>query len=107
MVEADIKRRFSLPNRPDAIISGSTTGAMAAVAGAEANGLHLAQDFDIASKEAIKFLHRFRKEMIVVQEDVNRAGNFLASAIMAAIEGRAPEQGQELQIPTLSDFKTA
>lgn len=107
LVETDFQRLFGQSQRPDAIISGSTTAAMAAVAGAEAAGLRLAQDFDIASKEAIRFLHRFRKEMIVVQEDVNRAGHFLASAIMAAIEGRAPEQGQGLEVPTLSDFKTA
>jgi LacI family transcriptional regulator len=69
--------------------------------------MHLGQDFDIVSKEAVKFLHRFRRDMIVVQEDVSRAGHFLARAIMAAIEGRAPDEGQGLEIPTLSDFRTA
>ncbi|EKD59600.1 MAG: hypothetical protein ACD_54C01259G0001, partial [uncultured bacterium] len=75
-------------------------------AGAERNGLKIAQDFDIASKEAIGFLHRFRKEMIVVTEDVGRAGNFLARAIMAAIEGRAPDESQGLEVPLLTDFRT-
>lgn len=104
--ETAVAQRFSQPNRPDAIISGSTNGAMAAVAGVELAGLKLAQDVDIASKEAIRFLHRFRKEMIVVQEDVARAGHFLARAIMAAIEGRAPDEGQGLEVPQLSDFRT-
>ena len=105
-MEAAVTRRFAQSPCPDAIISGSTTGAMAAVAGAERNGLKIAQDFDIASKEAIGFLHRFRKEMIVVPEDVGRAGHFLARAIMAAIEGRAPDESQGLEVPLLSDFRT-
>ncbi|OYU39763.1 MAG: transcriptional regulator [Pseudorhodobacter sp. PARRP1] len=104
-IEVDIACRFA-SNPPDAIIAGSTTGAIAAVAGAERVGLRIGQDFDIAAKEAIRLLHRFRKEMIVVQEDVARAGNFLAHAVMAAIEGRAPDQGQALEVPQASDFRT-
>lgn len=106
-VEAAMAARFGQPNRPDAIISGSTTSAIAATTGAEHAGLMLGRDFDLVSKEAIRFLHRFRKEMIVVQEDVGRAGNFLARAVMAAIEGRAPDEGQGLEVPQLADFRSA
>lgn len=105
-IEAAVSARMRLPTRPDALISGSTTGAMAAVSGAESCGLKIGVDFDLASKEAIGFLHRFRPQIIVGREDVTRAGHFLARAVMAAIEGRAPDQSQALQIPTLSDFKT-
>lgn len=106
-VEAALTARFGQANRPDAIITGSTNSAIAGVTGAENAGMVLARDFDLVSKEAIRFLHRFRKDMIVVHEDVGRAGNFLARAIMAAIEGRAPEKGQGLEVPLLSDFRTA
>lgn len=105
-IEEAIARRMSQSPRPDGLISGSTTGAMAAVTGAERSGLKIGKDFDLASKEAIGFLHRFRPEIIVGKEDVARAGHFLARAVMAAIEGRAPELAQDLQIPILSDFKT-
>lgn len=37
--------------------------------------------------------------MIVLHEDVGKAGHFLAKAIMAAIERRAPEQSQYLDGP--------
>ena len=104
-IEADIAHRFS-GTAPDAIIAGSTTGAIAAVAGAEGAGLRIGQDFDVVSKEAIRLLHRFRKQMIVVNEDVARAGNFLARAVVAAIEGRAPDQGQALEVPQATDFRT-
>ena len=46
------------------------------------------------SKEVNHFLYRFRKEIIVVEKIVNRAGSFLTLALMAAIERRAPERGQ-------------
>ena len=49
-------------------------------------------------------MHRFRKEIIVVAEDVERAGHFLARALMAAIERRAPERGQFLDRPGREDL---
>ena len=56
------------------------------------------------SKEVTHFLHRFRKEIIVVEKIVNRAGSFLARALMAAIEPRAPERGQFLDSPDHVDL---
>lgn len=105
-VEDAVAARMKMPDRPDALISGSTSGAMAAVSGAERCGLKIGRDFDLASKEAIGFLHRFRPAIIVGREDVARAGHFVARAVMAAIEGRTSEPAQDLQIPTLSDFRT-
>ena len=98
-IEAAVNRRMSCEPAIDGLMAGSTTAAMVAVAGAERNGKVIGQDFDIVSKEAISFLRRFRKEIIVVKEDVGRAGLFLARAVMAAIERRAPEQGQFIDRP--------
>ena len=99
-IEAALRDRMATAPRIDGILCGSTTAAMASVSGAEAAGRVIGADFDIVAKEAITFLHRFRREMIVVQEDVSTAGRFLARAVMAAIEKRAPEQGQFLERPT-------
>jgi len=99
-IEAAVTRRFTQSPRPDALLSASTTGAMAAATGAEALGLVLGADFDIVAKEAIPFLHRFRKKMIVVHEDVNRAGDSLARGVMATIEGRTLDEGLRLEVPT-------
>ncbi len=98
-IEAAIALRFTQDPPPDGVISGSTTGAMAATAGAEARGLVLGRDFDIIAKEAIPVLHRFRREMIVVHEDVGRAGEALAHTVIAAIEGRQPDPGERLEVP--------
>ena len=98
-IEEAVFQRFSAPNPPDGLVLGSTTSSMAAVAGAERAGLVLGRDFDAVGKEAIPFLGRFRKELIVLHEDVGRAGHFLAKAIIAAIERRAPEQAQYLDRP--------
>ncbi len=98
-VEDAVHQRFIMPNRPDGMLLGSTTAAMAAVTGAERSGLRIGADFDVAAKEAITFLHRFRKEIIVVHEDVGKAGDFLARALMAAIEHRPHDEGQYLDTP--------
>lgn len=105
-IERDVATRWGQNPRPDGIVSSSTTGAMSAVAALERWGLRTGVDFQIASKEAIQFLHRFRREILVASEDVDQAGRSLARAVMDAIEGRPAETGQRLQVPQLSDFKT-
>ncbi len=103
-IEAAVALRMAPGLGVDGILTGSPTSAVAAVAGAEKVGRTIGDDFDIVSKEANHFLHRFRKEMIVVEENVNRAGSFLTRALMAAIERRAPERGQYLDRPDHVDL---
>ena len=99
LIEAALTRLMAGGHPVDGILTGSPSSAVAAVAGAEKAGRVIGRDFDIVSKEANHFLHRFRKEIIVVEENVNRAGSFLTRALMAAIERRAPERGQFLDRP--------
>lgn len=98
-IERAVEARFRAENPPDGIVLGSTTATMAATHGAERAGAVLGRDFDGVGKEAIPFLHRFRGELVVLKEDVSRAGHFLAKAIMAAIERRAVERAQFLDAP--------
>ncbi len=100
-IEEAIATRFSAPNPPDGIVFGSTTAAMAAVAGAERMGAVLGRDFDGVGKEAIPFLRRFRRDLIVMHEDVGRAGEFLARAIIAAIDRQPTEGAQHLDRPDM------
>ena len=53
----------------------------------------------MVAKEAIAVLRRFRREIIIVHEDVGRAGDFLARALVAAIEKRPLAQRQGLEVP--------
>lgn len=103
-IEAALFARMSGTPQIDGILTGSPSAAVASVAGAEKAGKIIGRDFDIVSKEANSFLHRFRKEIIVVKEDVGRAGLFLSRALMAAIERRAPERGQFLDRPDHVDL---
>ncbi|WP_245904726.1 LacI family transcriptional regulator [Pseudoroseicyclus aestuarii] len=91
----------ALAERPgiDAILAFSPMAAMAAVAAAEAQGRRLGADIDIAGKEAVPFLQLFRPEMIVLREDVGRAGAFLAQAAIAAVQCPAASPMQELEVP--------
>jgi LacI family transcriptional regulator len=103
-IEQAIAARMTHSPLIDGIVTGSPSAAVATIAGAEKAGKVIGQDFDIVAKEANSFLHRFRKEIIVVKEDVGRAGEFLSRALMAAIERRAPERGQFLDRPDHVDL---
>jgi LacI family transcriptional regulator len=98
-VENAIAERFAKPNPPDGILVGSTTAAMAAIAGAEQSGRILGQDFDVVAKEAIAVLRRFRRDVLIVREDVGRAGEFLARALVAEIDKRDWTERQGLEVP--------
>ncbi len=98
-VEAAIAARFAKAQPPDGILVGSTTAAMATIAGAERSGRVLCQDFDVVAKEAIAVLRRFRQDILIVPEDVGRAGEFLARALVAEIEKRDWTDRQGLEVP--------
>ena len=98
-VETAIATRFAAPNPPDGLLVGSTTAAMAAIAGGERMGHVLGRDFDVVAKEAIAVLRRFRQDILIVREDVGRAGEFLARALVAEIEKRDWTHRQELEVP--------
>ncbi|MGZ9809017.1 LacI family transcriptional regulator [Pseudoroseicyclus sp. H15] len=91
----------------DGIVCGSPTAAMASVAALESAGRVMAQDIDVVAKEAIPFLALFRDTMLVIDEDVRAAGEFLArAAIQAVREPQAPPM-QGLEIPTGDSFNSA
>jgi LacI family transcriptional regulator len=98
-VEAAVRARFLQPDPPDGLLVGSTTAGMAAIAGAEQTGRVLGHDFDLVAKEAIALLRRFRHQIIIVREDVGRAGEFLAKALVADIEKRDWAERQRLEVP--------
>jgi LacI family transcriptional regulator len=99
-IEGFVAARFAGAERPDGLVVGSTTAAMASVAGAEGCGLRIGREFDLVAKEAIRFLNLFRREMIVLNEDVSQAGTFLAHAVRDVIEGKQPEApAQHLDVP--------
>ncbi|MBN8632656.1 MAG: LacI family DNA-binding transcriptional regulator [Rhodobacterales bacterium] len=98
-VEAAVADRFTLPNPPDGILVGSTTAAMATIAAVERSGRVLGRDFDVVAKEAIAVLRRFRQDILIVREDVGRAGEFLARALIAAIDKQDWTERQGLEVP--------
>ncbi len=104
-IEAAVQARMTEPDAPDGIVCGSTTAVMATVSGAELAGLIIGEDFDIFGKEAIPYLHRFRRQIMVLREDVDRAGTHLAHAIIQAIENPRAPAAQTLDRPSESDWE--
>lgn len=83
----------------DGILTGSPNATMAAIAGFETLGREIGADIDVVAKEAIPFLRMFRRGIMVIEEDVAKAGEFLArAAIHAARDPDAPPM-QCLDVP--------
>ncbi|SMR71050.1 transcriptional regulator, LacI family [Aliiroseovarius halocynthiae] len=92
-------RKMTSDPNIDGIICASTSATMAVVAGMESTGRKVGHDFDVVAKEAIPMLQLMRPEIIVVNENVDITGAFLADAIVQAI--RTPENAplQCLEVP--------
>ncbi len=102
-IEAAVRARFAAAAPPDGLLVGSTTAAMASVAGAERQGFRIGINFDVVAKEAIPFLRSFRHQIIVGYEDVGAAGDFLARAVVAVIDRANPREWQHLDRPGTLD----
>ena len=89
-------------NAPDGIISISGSSTIALVAGIEAAGKRLGKDVDLVSKQSAEFLNWIRPEIYTVNEDVRQSGRELAKAVIARIDGVAPELLQSISKPTWS-----
>ncbi|MCT7663952.1 LacI family transcriptional regulator [Shinella kummerowiae] len=94
---------FSTPDAPDGIVAGSGSGAIAIVAALEAVGRRLGHDIDLVSKESHMLLQWLRPEVVTMREDIRLAGRELAKAVIARIEGIAPEDLQTLSYPISVD----
>ncbi|SMF70065.1 LacI family transcriptional regulator [Neorhizobium sp. CSC1952] len=92
---------------PDGIISISGSATIALVAGLEAAGKRLGVDVDLVSKQSAEFLNWIRPEIYTVNEDVRQAGRELAKAVMARIDGVAPELLQSISQPVWSKMAPA
>lgn len=70
----------------DAIIAASAPVAFNATNVIEKLGRRVGDDIDLAAKEAIPLLKLFRKDILACQEDVGMTGDFLAKALIHAID---------------------
>lgn len=89
-------------NAPDGIISISGSSTIALVAGIEAAGRTLGQDVDLVSKQSAEFLNWIRPEIYTMNEDVRHSGRELAKAVIARIDGVAPDLLQSISQPVWS-----
>lgn len=70
----------------DAIMSASVPATVSATLASEALGRTVGSDMDIIAKESRPFLEGFRKEILIIREDIAEAGQFLARAVLQAID---------------------
>ena len=84
----------------DAVVTASTSSAMAAVAALEQHGAQVGKQIDVFAKEAMPFLKLFRADILTLSEQVNTAGDFLAKAAIQAIRKPDETPMQGLEVPS-------
>lgn len=98
-LRAAVARLMSARRRPDALVCASAYAAILAISAAEDAGLVIGRDFDVAVKESLDLMRKFRPQILVVREDFRAAGVGLAAAALGAIAGRPAEELQTVETP--------
>lgn len=101
-VRSQMQMLMQSADPPDGIISISGSASIALVAGLEAASRRLGTDVDMVSKQSAEFLNWVRPEIYTVNESVRLAGRELAKAVIARIDGVAPELLQSISDPVWS-----
>lgn len=83
----------------DAIMNASVPSAVGATLASETLGRKVGADIDIIAKESRPFLEGFRSQILLVHEDVAEAGQFLARAVLRAIDQPDLPPLQKLVLP--------
>lgn len=83
----------------DGLLSCSSFATLAAVDAIEAAGLRLGRQIDVVAKEAEPFLSAVRPDLLMVRENVDRAGTVLAQAAIRAITEPESPPLQDLEVP--------
>lgn len=86
-------------NPPDGIVCGSSAAVLAVVAGIEMAGFEVGKDIDVVGKESFDLLRKFRPTISIVNESFVEAGEQLARAVIAQINGERANLFQSLEIP--------
>lgn len=98
-IENVLPRYLTGPQALDGMVIASPGAVMAAVSAAEDLGLVLGRDLDIAAKEAVPFLRRFRRDILTQYENVTDVGHFLGKALMHRIANPGSPPMQWLDVP--------
>ena len=101
-IRTHVERMMRSAEPPDGIVSISGSASIAMIAGLEAAGKTLGGDVDLVSKQSAEFLNWIRPEIYTFNEDIRQAGRELAKALMARIDGVAPELLQSVAQPQWS-----
>jgi LacI family transcriptional regulator len=98
-IEPAIRADLCAHPETDAILTASAASAIACIIAAEEEGRVVGTTLDVAAKEAAPILHSFRRGIIVIREDVEQAGAFMAQAVMRAIDQPHLPPLQRLALP--------
>ena len=83
----------------DAIMCASVPAAVGGALAVESMGKTIGKEIDLIAKESRPFLEGFRRNILIFREDIAEAGQFLARAVLQAIEHPELPPMQKLVLP--------
>lgn len=98
-IEAMIRRVAASGDMPDGFIVPSAAASMTMISELDTAGLRIGRDYELISKSYTRFLHHFRRDILTMGEDVGRAGEYIARAVLHRIAHRGEPPMQELEVP--------
>ena len=105
-VTTEVTRLLQTHPTIDAFVCPSASCAIGVAAAVEAMGKTIGTDIDIVVKEVIPFLKLFRPKILVMQEDVAAAGEWLCKAVLQAIEYPELPPLQKMEVPHWDELKS-
>jgi len=100
-IESALSRYLDSHSDIDAVLCTSMTAALAVIATSDERNLEIGRDIELIAREFIPMLNRFRPGILTVLEDVDLAGEFLARAVLHAIDHPDDPPMQALEKPLL------
>ena len=95
-----VKQFLTKSPQTDGIVAGSLNSAVAVYSVASELGLVIGKDLHIVTKEALPFFHLLCDEVVTIEEDISKAGKFLAKAAIELVNNRDALPMQLLDRPT-------
>lgn len=96
-IEAAIKQRFSMPNRPDGLILPGEMSGLASLAAIQDLGLVMGKDVHVVVKQTSGIFDFVRPRIPSLYEDLTAGGEMMAKLLLRRIAGEPSEDLQFLQ----------
>lgn len=95
-----LRRHVNRHGFPDAVVTYSSGAAIEVMAIAREHGVSIGREFDLVAKDCEEIMAKTIPGLILMNENIPRAAEFLCNALIHAIEAPGAEPMQGIETPT-------